>query len=391
MKNNILHKIILLLLCCFIINGCTETYILQTNTYEEALVVEATITNEFKKQEIKISKTSRFEDKETKIESGAEVYITDNVGNQYNFEEQSGVYVSTFEFQAIPEREYRLTINTRDDKSYQSSAEIMSPINPMEDVKVAVETKDTLRGVAINVSSYDPNNNAKYYRYEYEETYKIIAPKWVINKAVVLSATKIGIIPNSTDTRICYSTKNNTDILLTSTTGLNEDRVHFPVRFISDQNYIITHRYSILVRQYIENLAAYTYYKTLKKLSGTESILSPNQPGFIYGNLKSVDNPNEKIIGFFDVASVSSKRIYFNYEDLFPGEPPPPYYTNCDEDIFPLCFGLFPCRGADLIQGISRNTLSYLYFENIDYHMVAAPCGDCTVFSSNIKPLFWED
>lgn len=50
----------------FIFNGCTETYPLLTNTYEEALVVEATITNELKNQEIKITKTSRLEDENSK-------------------------------------------------------------------------------------------------------------------------------------------------------------------------------------------------------------------------------------------------------------------------------------------------------------------------------------
>jgi hypothetical protein len=41
--------------------SCTEQYALQTNTFDEALVVEANITNEFKEQEIKISRSFRFE------------------------------------------------------------------------------------------------------------------------------------------------------------------------------------------------------------------------------------------------------------------------------------------------------------------------------------------
>jgi len=364
---------------------------MQTNTYEEALVVEATITNEFKKQEIKITKTSRFEDKETKIESGAEVYITDNAGNQYNFEEQSGVYVSTSEFKAVPDREYHLNITTNDGKSYTSSRETLPTEIEMESIIPTVVTIDEQRGVQINVNSYDPSNTSKYYRYEYEETYKIIAPKWALRKAVVLGPREIGFVPNSVDTKICYSTKNNTDILLTNTSELKTDQVNFPVRFISDQNYIITNRYSILVRQYVENLAAYTYYKTLKKISGSGSILSPNQPGFFYGNLKSVDNPNEKIIGFFDVASVSSKRIFFNYEDLFPGEPPPPYYAKCEEQYFIFCFGDPPCSGPELIGGIQDHSLTYFAHSGIDYYMYIPECGDCTSFSSNIKPLFWEN
>jgi hypothetical protein len=387
----VLNEIIFLVLSIFLVNGCTEPYILETNTYEEALVVEATITNELKKQEITLTKTSRFEDKETQVESGADVYITDNNGNRYDFEEESGKYISTTEFQAIPGKEYKLNINTGDGRTFESTTETLTPINAMQDVNAAIETKDSLRGVAIRVSTYDPTNTAKYYRYEYEETYKIIAPSWVASKSIALTEFTIGIIPNPTHTRTCYSTKNNTELLLANTSYLNEARLNFLVRFISDQNFIITHRYSILVKQYVESLGSYTYYTTLKKLSGSGSILYPTQPGFINGNIKAINNENDKILGYFDVASVSTKRIYFNYEDLFPGELAPPYYTNCDQDVYPLCFGPYPCRGADLIQDINLNKLAYQFQTGIDYHMVNIECGDCTSFSSNIKPLFWED
>ena len=386
-----LYKIPLLLLICILFSNCTEPYALQTNTYEEVLVVEATITNEFKNQEVTLSVTSPLEVKEQIFVTGAEVIVSDNQGNKYNFEEIGAKYISKNAFQAYPDREYKLTINTKNGKSYESTTETLSPVNPLKDVTASVETKDSIRGVAIYVDSFDPTGNAKYYRYEYEETYQIIAPKWVNQKTIVLSETALGIVPNPPDTKVCYSSDKNTDILLANTSILTEDKLHFLVRFLSDQNYIISHRYSILVHQYIENLASYNYYATLRKISGTGSILSPIQPGFIEGNLKSIDNPDEQVIGFFDVASVSSKRIYFNYADLFPFEPLPPYYTNCDQDIYPFCFGLPPCRGNALIQDVGLDKVSYQYIQGINYHMVAAPCGDCTTFSSNIKPLFWED
>ncbi|PVX45205.1 uncharacterized protein DUF4249 [Flavobacterium sp. 103] len=394
MKIKSASNLIFLLLLCFIFNSCTEPYILETNTYEEALVVEATITNELKKQEITLTKTSRFEDKETQIESGADVFITDNAGTRYDFEEESGKYISTKEFQAIPGKEYRLTINTKDGRSFVSSTETLTPVNVMQDVKAAVETKDSLRGVAIRVTSFDPTNEAKYYRYEYEETYKIIAPKWVATKAILDDNSNILLVPNPVDTKVCYSTKKNTALILTNTSQQTDSHLNYRVRFISDQNYIITHRYSILVKQYVENLAAYTYYETLKKISESGSLLSPRQPGYLYGNLRSTNNPTEKIIGYFDVASVSTKRIYFNYEDLFPGEFAPPYYTNCDEFCYRPGLEPYPCRTFDgFIQDLGLNKIAY-QSANVPssvYNMVNIPCGDCTSFSSNIKPTFWVD
>ncbi|WP_343613441.1 DUF4249 domain-containing protein [Flavobacterium sp.] len=392
MKNYNRNSIIILITSAFISNSCTETYPLLTNTYEEAIVVEATITNELKNQEIKLTKTARFEDESYIPESGAEVFITDNSGKRYDFEDQSDRYVSKTEFQAVPEVKYQLHINTKDGRSFESSIETLSAVNPMQSVKAAVETKENQRGVSIRINSFDPNNKSKYYRYEYEETYKIITPKWVNTKAVISQNGALTFVPNSTDTKVCYGSKKSTNLILVSTNNLNEDRVNYMIRFISNQDYIITTRYSILVKQYVENLAAYNYYSTLKKMSGNESILSPTQPGILLGNLKSTKNPNNKIVGYFDVASVSVERIYFNYADLFLGEAPPPYYTDCQEFCYAdYPFNPDPCTHAGhFMDDLSLNKISYYLFGRF-YFWVNIPCGDCTTIASNIKPTFWTD
>lgn len=392
MKNYKIHSI-LFLFSAFILNSCTEAYPLLSNTYEEALVVETTITNELKNQEIKLTKSARFEDEKYLTESGAEVYITDNAGNRYDFEDQSDKYVSTVAFQAVPETQYQLHINTKDGRSFESSPEILSTVTPMQSVKAAVEKdNEDKRGVGIRINSFDPSNKSHYYRYEYEETYKVVAPKWVQTKAVVNANGALTFVENDPNTRICYGNKKSTNLLLLSTSDLKEDRVDYLVRFISDQDYIITTRYSILVKQYVESLAAFNYYSTLKKISGSASLLSPTQPGIVLGNLKSTKNPSHKIVGYFDVASVSIERIYFNYQDLFLGEGPPPFYTDCQE----FCYADYPnvpdpcTHSGPFTDDVMLGTVNY-YLSARFYYWVYAPCGDCTTIASNVKPTFWVD
>lgn len=399
MRGRILYSILFLIIV--MASSCTEPYALQSNTYEDALVVEATITNEMKKQEIKLTKTTQLEQNGPAVETGAIVFVTDGMGHSYDFEELNGKYVSTTEFEALPNRIYQLHITTANGKSYTSTQEKLTTVNEIQSIVPSVVTRDGVRGVEMNVNSYDPTNTSKYYRYEYEETYKIIAPQWDDERAILTPPVPgehqgILVVPRVGETRTCYTTKKSDNILLATTTGLAEDRVAYPIRFISNQNYIITHRYSILVRQYVQNLAAYTFYKTLKKISGNGSILSQTQPGYFNGNLKCVENPDEKIIGFFDVTTVSSKRIFFNYADLFPGEPLPPYFTDCTIREFKFCFdqtGDPACKGAALISIVGSGDLVYVDSSGNDtfFYMVAPPCGDCTRFSSNIKPPFWID
>ena len=392
-----LNRVLILLLFSMAMLGCTEQYVLQTNTFEDALVIEATITNELKTQQIKISRTYRFEEDAPTFESGAQVYVTDDLDTQYDFEESNGIYTSTSQFQALPDRSYRLNIITAQGKTYRSDGQILTPSNDLQSVVASVKTKNGQRGVAITANSFNPDATSQFYRYEYEETYKIKTPNWDSSIATVVDSspndTIVLVTRDDTEIRTCYSTDTSYDIIQTSTVGLSEDRVNFDFRFISDQNAIISHRYSVLVRQYVQNLEAYTFYKTMKELSSSGSILSQNQPGFFYGNIKSQDNPDEKVLGFFEVASVSSRRIFFNYVDLFPGEDIPPYFVDCASKIFKFCFvSADPeCRGNQLLSVVRGQDLLYFDLQGLYYSMVLPPCGDCTTFSSNIVPSFWTE
>lgn len=401
---------ILFLFLAIAITGCTEQYAFKNNDFESALVVEGTITNEVKNQVIRLSQVYQLDETGPKYEKGANIFITDDQGNEYQFEEKDTVYASLTQFRAEPGRKYKLNIKTKEGKNYISDEQTLTTETKIDNITATVEKVGSNRGVQINVNSFDPTNTSKYYRYEYTETYKIIAPNWSpletsvgMSPAIppdpandfpgVPASESIFISKRKTEAETCYSTKKSEDIILTNTNAQSDDKVHFPVRFISDQNYIISHRYSIFVKQYVQNLAAYTYYKTLKDLSTSGSVLSPKQPGFFYGNIKSVENPDEKVIGFFEVSAVSSERIFFNYADLFPKEPLPPYYeSDCEVKDYLDCPGDFPCKQAILRSLIRTKSATFVSFaEPITYFMVKAACGDCTTFSSNIVPPFWID
>lgn len=397
MKTKFVTQLVFLILIGFGLTNCTDPYKMKTDTFEDAVVIEATITNILEKQTVKVFRTYRFEDFGPVFEENADVTVTDSDGNQYPFVENNRTYTSVTPFQAVPGKEYHLTVITSDGKKYVSTKEVLPTDTPMQDLTANVRTIDNIRGVEIRAKSYDPSNSSKYYRFEYEETYKVIAPRWIPFKGVVsgpsLYELFVTMVPRTEEAETCYSTDKSTDILLLNTKETTEDRVDFPVRFISTQNYIMSYRYTILVRQYVQNQHAYNYYKNLKKLSGSGSILSPNQPGYLVGNIKSASNPNEKVIGFFDVSTVSSKRIFFNYADLFPGEELPPYKVNCFLTRFDYCYGGPTCSAPAINIFLNNNLMAIYNYAEAPNAYVITPieCGDCTSFSSNVMPPFWVE
>ncbi|AUP79972.1 DUF4249 domain-containing protein [Flavivirga eckloniae] len=387
------HIFLLVLVVNF---SCTEPFNLVTESFEDTLVVEATITDELKTQKIKISRTYRLENDTPVLEEKAKVKIVDSNNNEYDFRyEGSGIYNSIQEFQAVEGVSYKLFITASDGKEYISDEESLAPKAEMDLYVEAINANGTT-GAQVFVNTNDNLGDANYFRYEYEETYKVVAPLFTTNNIIPVNVvyTEYDIhfdtldVLRSRDKQVCYSTKYSNQILITSVNGLSEDKIsRFPIRFLSSETAFLRERYSILVRQYVQSANANNFYKILKELGSDGSLLIDNQPGFIRGNIFSKENRKEKIVGFFDVSSVTSKRIYFNYKDF--DFDYPFYFFRCDE--ITLNYGKMEERFRMFKWLNSPSAYMYVSGGKFSPRFVSSKCVDCTTFSSNIKPEFWED
>lgn len=392
-----------LLLTSVMLIKCTEAFDVEARDFDKAIVVEASITNENKFQEIKLSEAFKLDETLPKPITNAVVKVVDdNNNNNINFKELNpGTYVSTIKFGAVKNINYQLFIELSNGEKYESTKEKTISNSQVNDVKVNIhEDLDGNEEFRLLVDSYDPTGNSKYYRYTYKETYKIIAPYWSSLEATLDNNSPYGVkIATKTDknTKVCYVTNVSNTILQTQTTDLSEDRVLFPIRKISIDDFIISQRYSIRINQYVQSLEAYTYYKVLKKFSNVSNLLSQSQPGFLSGNIYSTTNKENKIIGFFEVVSVSSKRIFFNYRDFFKTGRPD-YIEKCG--FYAPSEKVDPNVGppSDLVVAVSDDNWIY-YAENGfksetlpgPYLFVQKGCGDCTEYGTNVKPSFWVD
>ncbi|UII79364.1 DUF4249 domain-containing protein [Flagellimonas sp. CMM7] len=369
--------------------SCIEPFEAKFEDFESVLVVEATITDQLEQQRVFLTRTFEFDDDAPFPESNANVSV-EGGGNVFVFQESvPGLYLSTQAFAAQPNINYQLRIETKNGSSYNSQQMTLTQATQIDDLR-AERISNNLGedGVTIVVDSFDSTGNSVNYLYQYEETYKIIAPDWAPLDYVIRNQEGVDmleLIPRSLDERICYTTDVSNSIILANTTNLSEDRVsNYMVRFIGSSNYILSHRYSILVKQFVLSNAAYTFYERLNQFSENESLFSENQPGFLEGNILSEDT-REKVLGFFSVSSVSEKRIFFNYDDLFPDERLPEYVN--------------PCRpvgvGTGLLEQVRAGVVKYFgtivnnVTGEVETAVVPRVCGDCTVLGSSEIPEFW--
>lgn len=429
-----------LLYIIFVISfgGCVETFDVDSEigVANSALIVEATITNELKNHQIFLSRPSDFAivnvedsiyDPVVRLrpipptivyETNAAVNVVDNAGNTYRFSETSpGTYSSDIPFSAVQGLTYELEVTTSNGNVYRSTPEGYQVSSQIDNIAAVREFNEQGKeGVYIYIDGSSSNPEGKYFRYTYEETYKIIAPEWQ-KEGFVLSNYDPCALPVPTYDlelvdkdneygKVCYGREVSSSIIQTSTVTLGSNTVErFPIRFLNRDNYIISHRYSILVKQYAQSLNAYNFYRTLNSFSSSESVFSAVQPGVLEGNISVENNQEEKVLGFFEVSPVVESRLFFNYADLFPNQPLPDYVIGCFptsalESHTSYCFTgeVMNSCPLSIVESVNINLIAYYGINDGTVGACPGPytftyraCGDCTILGAAEVPDFWTE
>lgn len=398
-----MKKYTLYILVFILFTSCVEEIDLQNFASETILVVEANLTNEIKHHSVKLSRSTPLDSISLMYETNAIVRIKDDQQNVYQFTEMNnGVYTSTQAFKAEINTLYTLEIKTADGETYTSSPQKFDAVNEIDDVKFKIDSDIfNQTGVSISVTSESNNTKANYYKYTYEETYIVRAPYWSLYKLVIGNSPRsIGRADNldAEASRTCYKTEKSINLIQTETSSLSTNSVHnFPIQFIQQTNSKIWHRYSIIVKQHIQSYDAYIYYKTLKKLSISENVFSQVQQGFIVGNINATSNLDKKVIGLFEVNSVSQKRVFFNFIDLFPR-----HGLSFTKDCLIEAPKIIEVVDGDvsypLYEALTVRKLRFARDNEVPTTQLPGPfkitkkeCVDCRYTASNIKPSFWID
>ena len=400
--------------------GCTEEIdgfpgISSSIDNTKILVVEANLTNGQKIQRIALSQVSSLlGDSLPLYESNAMVKVLDDLGTIYDFEEsENGIYSSNLPFDISTERKYSLEITTSNNERFSSVFESLPADSSIDGIMVENTTNaNGTEGLAISVKASTLNSNNSAYRYNYEETYQIIAPFWTsvdfkltdYDPCFLPIQYDLEIVPRTEEQQVCYKTDLSNEIILASgnTNGSNQRVL---VRFIGKEDFIISNRYSILIKQFLDTEGAQNFYRELNAFNSKGLLFSQIQPGSLQSNITS-ENSSTKVIGYFSLSTVSEKRVFFNFEDYFPNDPKPKFVNNCPILTAPLepfarCVvsNIPDTCPQPILERIDQNLISYYDGNPNDgltqcegpYLFVNKVCGDCTVLGSNVKPEFWVD
>lgn len=340
------------------------------------LVVEGTIFDGSEITSFKLTRTADLSDGKITPESKAVVIVEGEENDQYVLTEvSSGTYSARLNALKI-NKNYRLRIKAAG-KEYLSA---FVPLKNTPDVDQIVWQKNPA-GVAIGVNTHDPENNTRYYRWQFEHT-------WEFHSSYVSPIDYVnGVIkarPNYMDIYRCWKTENSALVLVGSSANLSRDVIsNFKLVNIPPASWQLSVLYSILVKQFAMTEEEFKYWQKIKKNTEDLGSIFDPQPSEIPGNITCVSAPEEPVIGFVGACVPKQKRIFISPADVSPWL----YSQHCNMfDVKDDPDSLRAFFLSDRAEPLERYTGQDGKFR---YTGAESDCVDCTLRGTNVKPSFW--
>ncbi|MDN5203427.1 DUF4249 domain-containing protein [Fulvivirgaceae bacterium BMA10] len=336
-------RIAILILSIFCFSTCVDPIEFDTSSEPARLVVEGFISDLSAAErsdpyaiesyfKVKLSISSPVSNQRDEVVSGATVKIVDDSGGEIilqEFSESGEYYIIDQHFKAQESREYKLQIITNDGKTYESLPERVHKAKSQDWPYYELDEKLIIQDIGgkkepnlikgINVFTNLPDNETTetaYYRWDIIPTWVYIAP----------------LPSDNSPLKTCWVTNDYyfKDIVL------HEDNLgkgNYPKQLFFlpvTGNDKLKHDFSVLIRQFSLSEKAYDFWESLKKQRESVGSIFDPPPFTIKGNIINVNDPDDRVLGYFSVASESEKRWFVNIHELpytleesNPCDPPP--------------------------------------------------------------------
>lgn len=298
--------------------GCVERYYPGSDeVFTGTLVINASLTNIPGIQTIQISRSDGLLYPEFIPESSCVVEVENQAGDQLSFSESTPGYYSA----DVPEGfmrfgdQYMLRMVTSDGNIYLSDYSRLNPPTTIDSIYYELESYPTIDpevsidGIRFYIDFEVDADLSEFMRWELLETYEFHNPDY---EGYIYSFDRVlRPIPDSLSDRQCWITGHvNAIFTLDAANMTGTSYTYMPLHFVSNETQRLSYGYSLLVRQHAMDAPAFRYWDELKKNSHTQSGLYDRLPSITPSNISNVDDPDERILGFFGVSGVTEQRLF---------------------------------------------------------------------------------
>ncbi len=330
-----------------LLSSCITRLDIEPSDFEDYLVVEGFINNEFGPHEFRVTRVARF----AGVREGgaitteeAEVRIIDQNGQSVSLETRSVQrkevfnalpegcvpaatlvqvrtnYLTPDDFRGEPGNTYTLEVITRDGRTYRSEPQTMRTTPPIESLEVVFKELPSLdpvvipSGVEVVASWQDPPNEENHYFWRVNGIYRINTSDAGLSGTVCClfdpsdnGARDCWIYENNLpDNEIAFSDNRADGEMITKTVGfIEDDGLRFASSLVPPDK-----QYYIEVEQYAIPREAYEFNERIKTLAGIDGEIFDPPPLSVRGNLFNINDPEEIVIGYFGAYAVQKKDTF---------------------------------------------------------------------------------
>ena len=364
-----------------IVGNCVDPYnppALESS--ERYLVVDGYINSGEGITTFKLSYTDNLNNYSTiPVVPTADVFIESKAGKSFKLNNaKKGVFESNLGGLSIDDQ-YRLHIIVKDGGEYYSRFEEVK--NTPDIDSVFWEHADD--GIKINVTTHDPQNSTRYYCWDYVETWK-----FRVAFHSDLKYVNYKFVPRPPEEQLfeCFKSSTSSAISVATSERLSEDIIYrFPLVWVPASNTNkLSVKYSVLIKQYSLTKEGFDYWLNLKKISENLGGFFDPQPATLTGNIYSVEDPSEPVLGYVSGGKVVEKRIFISKEEykknVFTGK------EGCVMDTIPgngRPEKVFNPSTIPLYTTVDSKGRNQLFVGD-------ASCADCTTQGTRAVPDFWQ-
>jgi len=305
-------------LTLIVLNGCISAYNLEHDTNEALLVVDGKITQENSPHELILRRSNATGSTEFNVIRGARVTLFDVAGNSEDYyEEGDGKYILYgTELARIPGISYYIEIILPDERIYRSKPQKMPEVIQPDTLYFSMEEIEELSDLQ--------NTMIKQYLNFYINTPLTVGDQpsyilWRMDHAYSFAELFCHPLkPPAT----CYITRKltNDEIKLFSSEDISgnelEDFLVGSIRLFPSWEFFEKHFFN--VAQHAITPEAFEYWETVKMVAQSTGSIFDTPPGPINGNVYNIEDPNERVLGFFEVSAVDTIRTYTFAHELEP-------------------------------------------------------------------------
>lgn len=310
--------------------ACVDPYEVEVPEGEQLLTVEGIISTGPGPHAITLTRSATY----GSIFQGlirpvslATVVVRDNEGNVTFLTEgldAKGTYYTPSSFSAQVGKSYTLQIRTAEGKVYTSTPEKVASVPAIQSLEIRTVTIPTEEssfpksGIQLIAGLKDPadENNFYYWRngpavYILETRPDLFTPR--------PSPTNPNRTPQPKDCCVqCYRYEagNNQSLFVVNDDSFNGLSTKIPASFIADDGYRFVNKFRMDLKQYSISQGAYRYLRLVKQQAEISGSIFDPPPATIRGNMLSLDNPDEVVLGYFMAGGETSRRIYVDKNDL---------------------------------------------------------------------------